>query len=87
MPNNECPKFNPPGCRGGNGCKDGEVCCTCAPCRRGDMCFKTSCPGIGDSEVPEKCYKNKNTTQDSGNKIYNEIVKLEILYSFLTSIA
>ena len=63
---NNCPEFNPPGCNGGNGCKDGEVCCTCAPCRRGDMCFKTSCPS--GREVPEKCYKNKNTTQDSGNK-------------------
>ena len=23
---------------------DGEVCCTCAPCYREDMCFRTSCP-------------------------------------------
>merc|ERR1712198_179483 len=69
LPKNECPEFNPPGCMLQNGCKDGEVCCTCAPCRRGDMCFKTSCPEW-DKEVPEKCYKNKNTTQDSGkNKV------------------
>ena len=82
MPNDECPKFNRPGCRGGNGCKDGEVCCTCAPCRRGDMCFKTSCPS--GREVPEKCYKNKNTTQDSGNSFYTETVKLEIHYLCIT---